>query len=147
MKKSIELPWWLSGKESSCQCRRLGFHPWVRKISWSPLEYSCLKTPMDRGTWWATVHGVKKRLQQQQQQQSHFVEEDNYFQKVTLILLILSISGSQWRLFLFCPDGNFRHQKISLLLSEYWASSLIHRKQLQLSSPVAHIQRLKKSMT
>ena len=22
------LPWWLSGKESACQCRRLGFAPW-----------------------------------------------------------------------------------------------------------------------
>ena len=27
-----ELPWWLSGKESACQCRRLWFDPWVRKI-------------------------------------------------------------------------------------------------------------------
>ena len=27
----------------------------------SPLEYSCLKILMDRGAWWATVHGVKKR--------------------------------------------------------------------------------------
>ena len=27
------LPWWLSGKESSCQCRRYGFDPWVRKIT------------------------------------------------------------------------------------------------------------------
>ena len=26
------LPWWLSGKESTCQCRRRGFDPWVRKI-------------------------------------------------------------------------------------------------------------------
>ena len=22
------------------------------------LKYSCLKNPMDKGTWWATVHGV-----------------------------------------------------------------------------------------
>ena len=29
------LPWWLSGKKSACQCRRLGFDPWVRKICWS----------------------------------------------------------------------------------------------------------------
>ena len=28
------LPWWPSGKESACQCRRRGFNPWVRKISW-----------------------------------------------------------------------------------------------------------------
>ena len=26
------LPWWFSGKEPSCQCRRLGFNPWVEKI-------------------------------------------------------------------------------------------------------------------
>ena len=24
----------------------------------NPLEHSCLKNPMDKGTWWATVHGV-----------------------------------------------------------------------------------------
>jgi len=23
-----------------------------------PLLYSCLENPMDRGTWWAAVHGV-----------------------------------------------------------------------------------------
>ena len=31
------LPWWLSGKESSCQCRRFrrhGFNPWVGKVLW-----------------------------------------------------------------------------------------------------------------
>ena len=26
------LPWWLSGKESTCQCRRHRFDPWVMKI-------------------------------------------------------------------------------------------------------------------
>ena len=26
----------------------------------SPLQYSCLKNPMDRGAWWATVRGVTK---------------------------------------------------------------------------------------
>ena len=24
----------------------------------NPLRYSCLKNPMDRGAWWAPVHGV-----------------------------------------------------------------------------------------
>ena len=23
-----------------------------------PLQYTCLENAMDRGTWWATVHGV-----------------------------------------------------------------------------------------
>ena len=26
----------------------------------NPLQYSCLGNPMDRGAWWATVHGVTK---------------------------------------------------------------------------------------
>ena len=24
----------------------------------NPLQYSCLENSMDRGTWWATVHGI-----------------------------------------------------------------------------------------
>ena len=28
------LPWWISGKEPACQCKRLRFNPWVRMISW-----------------------------------------------------------------------------------------------------------------
>ena len=26
----------------------------------NPLQYSCLENPMDRGAWWATVHGVSE---------------------------------------------------------------------------------------
>ena len=28
--------------------------------SGNPLQYSCLENPMDRGAWWAAVHGVAK---------------------------------------------------------------------------------------
>ena len=28
----------------------------------NPLQYSCLENPMEREAWWATVHGVTKRL-------------------------------------------------------------------------------------
>ena len=60
------LPRWLDGKESAYQSRRLGFNPWVGKIPWrrkgNPLQYSCLGNPMERGTWWATAHGVAKEL-------------------------------------------------------------------------------------
>ena len=31
----VGLPWWLSSKEATCQCRRHGFNSWARKI---PLE-------------------------------------------------------------------------------------------------------------
>ena len=26
----------------------------------NPLQHSCLGNPMDRGAWWATVHGVAR---------------------------------------------------------------------------------------
>ena len=56
------LPWWLSGKESPCQCRRCGFDPWMGKITWRkgwhPLPYSCLENSMDRGAWWASIREV-----------------------------------------------------------------------------------------
>ena len=26
----------------------------------SPLQYSCLENSIDRGAWWATVHGIAK---------------------------------------------------------------------------------------
>ena len=37
----------------------------------NPLQYSCLECPMDRGAWWAIVHGVtrvKQDLANKQQQ-------------------------------------------------------------------------------
>ena len=26
----------------------------------TPLQYSCLENPMDRGAWWTAVHGISK---------------------------------------------------------------------------------------
>ena len=31
-----------------------------REGNGTPLQYSCLENPMDRGAWWAAVHGVAK---------------------------------------------------------------------------------------
>ena len=31
---SFGFPRWVSGKESTCQCRKCGFDPWVEKIPW-----------------------------------------------------------------------------------------------------------------
>ena len=60
--KNSGLPWWLNGKESTCWHRRHGVDPRVRKSpgvgNGNPCQYSCLGNPMDRGAWWATVHGV-----------------------------------------------------------------------------------------
>ena len=32
----------------------------TEKAMGTPLQYSCLENPMDRGAWWAAVHGVAK---------------------------------------------------------------------------------------
>ena len=56
------LPWWLNGKESACKAGDPGLIPGRGRSSGgrhgNPLLYSCLEDPMDRGAWWATVHGV-----------------------------------------------------------------------------------------
>ena len=44
------------------KCRRDGFDPWVGKIPWrrarQPTPVFLLENHVDRGTWWATVHGL-----------------------------------------------------------------------------------------
>ena len=57
-----------SDNESPCQCgrcrrpKRCGSIPGSgrspRGGNSNPLQYSCLENSMDRGAWWATVHGV-----------------------------------------------------------------------------------------
>ena len=54
----VGFPWWLSGKKSTCQCRRhkrLGFGPWSGRSpgerNGNPLQYSSLENPMDRKGW------------------------------------------------------------------------------------------------
>ena len=37
----------------------------------NPLQYSCLENPMDRGTWWATVHRVTKSQTQLKRLSTH----------------------------------------------------------------------------
>ena len=52
------------GKASACNAGDLGSIPGSGRSpgegNGSPLQYSCLENPMDRGAWWATVHRVAK---------------------------------------------------------------------------------------
>ena len=63
------LPWWLRGKESTCNTRDQGLIPGSGRSpgegNGNPLlflpgksHYSCLGNPMDSGAWWATVHWI-----------------------------------------------------------------------------------------
>ena len=50
------------GLESSCQAGDAGLIPGLGRSpeegNGNPLQYSSLENPMDRGAWWATVHGI-----------------------------------------------------------------------------------------
>ena len=54
------------GKEFTCNAGDTGSVPGLGRSlgggNGNPLQYSCLENPMDRGAWWATVHGVAKEL-------------------------------------------------------------------------------------
>ena len=54
------------GKESACNAGDPGLIPGLGRSPGkgygNPLQYSCLRNPIDGGTWWATVHGVPKVL-------------------------------------------------------------------------------------
>ena len=51
-------------KGSACSAGHLGSIPVLGRSPGEgngyPLQYSCLENPMDRGAWWAAVHGVAK---------------------------------------------------------------------------------------
>jgi len=57
-------PGGLDEKESTCSAGDGGSIPGSGRPpgegNGNPLQYSCLENPMDRGAWWATVHGVAK---------------------------------------------------------------------------------------
>ena len=61
------LPRQHSGKESACNAGDTGdvcLIPWSERspggVHGTPLQYSCLENPMDRGDWKAIVHRVIK---------------------------------------------------------------------------------------
>jgi len=51
-------------KKSACGAGDLGSIPGSGRSpgegDGNPLQYSCLENPMDRGDWWATVHGLQR---------------------------------------------------------------------------------------
>ena len=93
------LPWWFSGNESACQCRRCGF---IRSLGWEdPLEeemgtHSSIlawKNLMDRGAWRATVHGVAKELDMTEQLSTFTYAHTN----LVFIILWVSSYSINWK--------------------------------------------------
>ena len=60
----VNFPGGSDGQESTCNAGNPGSIPGSGNSPGEgngyPLQYSCLENSMDRGAWWATVHGVTK---------------------------------------------------------------------------------------
>ena len=58
------LPWWLSGKESACSTGdvfwSLGRKDPLEKEMATHSSILAWRIPMDRGAWWATIHGITR---------------------------------------------------------------------------------------
>ena len=46
-RKTIGLAWWLSGKETACQCKRYGFNSWSETISHAVEQLSWCGTTIE----------------------------------------------------------------------------------------------------
>ena len=62
---TLGFPWWLRGKEPTCNAGDAGSIPGLGRSSGGEydnlLHYSCRENPMGKGAWWTVVHGVAKR--------------------------------------------------------------------------------------
>ena len=61
---SLGFPGGSDDKESACNARDLGSITGLGRSpaegNGYPIQYLCLENSMDRGAWWAVVHGVAK---------------------------------------------------------------------------------------
>ena len=113
------IPWWLSGKESTYQCKRGRFHPWVRNIPWRrkwqttsvflPGE-SCGQRSLGRYSPWGWKN-VRHDLATKQQHDS------NILRKLITYLKMLAILTNRIRLFNtgweIIPKANLLKKKLS----------------------------------
>ena len=123
-----------SGKEPACQCRLAvrdaGLIPESGRSPGgghgNPLQYSCLENPMDRGAWWATVHGVTKS--QARLCDCHFLLI--CLKRVAWNTLSLGITphSNSRSLKVFCTGCDLSHSffRIELALSPWRLSSSSH---------------------
>ena len=79
----------LVGEESTCNAGDPSLIPGSRRSpgegNGNPLQYSCLENPMDRGAWWATVHGVTRVGHDLETKSPSFSKRTYYFHPFLLI--------------------------------------------------------------
>ena len=71
------------------------------------LQYSCLESPMARGAWWATVHGVAKSQTQLSDQYTHTLLTKQMVGRLEF--------SQHWRYRIPCLGKNHRNEKCAYL--------------------------------
>ena len=106
--QAYENDFWLSSKESNCSAGDLGLIPGLGRFPGegnnNPLQYSCLGNLMDRGAWWATVHGVSKESDTTKQLSLQFTsfnlmsleERKIRFRDTVCVCSVTSDSATPW---------------------------------------------------
>ena len=68
---------------ANARYRAHGFNPGVERSpeerNVNPLQYPCLETPMDRGDWRATVHGIAKSRARLKRLSTHTRKMEGFF--------------------------------------------------------------------
>ena len=84
---------------------RCTYDSWVKKIPWgghgNPFQYSRLKSFMNRGTWWATVHRVAKG-----QTQPHAIKDDSFYLNISNYFYIFICNFNNLMSFFFNQHQN-----------------------------------------
>ena len=126
---SLGFPRLLSGKESACQSRRIGFDPWVWKIPWKgnskPLQYSCMENFTYSRAWWVIVHGVTES--------QTWLNNWEYTVSASLLILKFLHYRELWVIYLNIYIWNvkeFHFHSINQwdIKSSYWAHQLLEHK-------------------
>ena len=76
----------------------LGLIPWSGrspgKGNGNPLQYSCPENPMDRGVWWAAIHGVTKSRTRLKRLHTHgFLRETEKLEIYDSCSILITISA------------------------------------------------------
>ena len=119
----------LSGKESACNtgCASSSSGPGRSpgEGNGSPLQYSCMGNPMDRGAWWAIVHGIAESWAGLKRLSNNSSEVGRSLERLEVDTVLVWLSGqggdcSQMPSFCgthkdarFCSKSSRRHWTVS----------------------------------
>ena len=126
VRMQADLPGGSDGKESACGARDPGLIPALRRSPGEgnacPLQHSCLENPMNRGSHWATVHGVVKSQTCLSNCHFHFFKNAGILSHTNLFLKMekgykepLKVEGVWNTPLSACFWGQSQNQTLSLL--------------------------------